>query len=120
MDEFGGRSWGCASGRRLIKLGIGSVMPFGEHSGCDTGRTRNAGDLPILRSGALRTNAGWAGNPFWRRTWRAPKPAMAAHPVVLCLQDTTELDFNGQDIDGFGTACPMKHSAACMCIQLMR
>lgn len=27
---------------------------------------------------------------------------MAAHPVVLCLQDTTELDFNGQDIDGLG------------------
>lgn len=24
------------------------------------------------------------------------------HPVVLCLQDTTELDFNGQSIDGLG------------------
>jgi hypothetical protein len=24
------------------------------------------------------------------------------HPVVLCLQDTTELDFNGQDIEGLG------------------
>jgi len=28
---------------------------------------------------------------------------MAAHPVVLCLQDTTELDFNGQDIGGLGS-----------------
>lgn len=27
---------------------------------------------------------------------------MAQHPVVLCLQDTTELDFNGQDIEGLG------------------
>jgi hypothetical protein len=27
---------------------------------------------------------------------------MAEHPVVLCLQDTTELDFNGQAIAGFG------------------
>jgi hypothetical protein len=27
---------------------------------------------------------------------------MAEHPVVLCLQDTTELDFNGQDMDGLG------------------
>jgi hypothetical protein len=27
---------------------------------------------------------------------------MAAHPVVLCLQDTTELDFNGQGIAGLG------------------
>jgi hypothetical protein len=25
---------------------------------------------------------------------------MAEHPVVLCLQDTTELDFNGQEIKG--------------------
>jgi hypothetical protein len=27
---------------------------------------------------------------------------MRAHPVVLCLQDTTELDFNGQRIAGLG------------------
>ena len=25
---------------------------------------------------------------------------MRAHPVVLCLQDTTELDFNGQGLEG--------------------
>jgi hypothetical protein len=28
---------------------------------------------------------------------------MRAHPVVLCLEDTTELDFNGQDIAGLGS-----------------
>lgn len=33
------------------------------------------------------------------RTKRSP---MRQHPVVLCLQDTTELDFNGQDIAGLG------------------
>lgn len=27
---------------------------------------------------------------------------MGAHPVVLCLEDTTELDFNGQEITGLG------------------
>jgi len=27
---------------------------------------------------------------------------MAPHPVVLCLQDTTELDVNGQQIKGLG------------------
>ncbi len=27
---------------------------------------------------------------------------MAQHPVVLCLQDTTELDFNGQAMDDLG------------------
>jgi hypothetical protein len=33
---------------------------------------------------------------------------MAAHPVVLCLQDTTELDFNGQQIRGLG---PLSYEA---------
>lgn len=33
---------------------------------------------------------------------------MAAEPVVLCLQDTTELDFNGQDITGLG---PLSYEA---------
>jgi hypothetical protein len=27
---------------------------------------------------------------------------MAAHPVVLCVQDTTELDYTGKQIDGLG------------------
>jgi len=33
---------------------------------------------------------------------------MAIHPVVLCLQDTTELDFNGQGISGLG---PLSYEA---------
>lgn len=33
---------------------------------------------------------------------------MAAYPVVLCLQDTTELDFNGQTIKGLG---PLSYEA---------
>lgn len=33
---------------------------------------------------------------------------MNAEPVVLCLQDTTELNFNGQDIDGLG---PLSYEA---------
>ena len=33
---------------------------------------------------------------------------MAQHPVVLCLQDTTELDFNGQKIEGLG---PLSYEA---------
>jgi len=33
---------------------------------------------------------------------------MYAHPVVLCIQDTTELDFNGQDIAGLG---PLSYEA---------
>ena len=33
---------------------------------------------------------------------------MRQHPVVLCLQDTTELDFNGPSIDGLG---PLSYEA---------
>ena len=36
--------------------------------------------------------------PHWAQT----EKRMADHKVVLCLQDTTELDFNGQDIEGLG------------------
>lgn len=36
--------------------------------------------------------------PHWERT----EERMRAQPVVLCIQDSTELDFNGQEIDGLG------------------
>ena len=38
----------------------------------------------------------------------AGRARMAQHPVVLCLQDTTELDFNGQEIAGLG---PLSYEA---------
>jgi hypothetical protein len=39
---------------------------------------------------------------------RCTRTRMAAHPVVLCLQDTTELNFNGQAIAGLG---PLSYEA---------
>ncbi|MEC5162564.1 hypothetical protein RCH08_003724 [Janthinobacterium sp. CG_S6] len=33
---------------------------------------------------------------------------MRAQPVVLCIQDSTELDFDGQEIDGLG---PLNYEA---------
>jgi Transposase Tn5 dimerisation domain/Transposase DNA-binding len=36
--------------------------------------------------------------PHWQQTQKR----MQAHPVILCLQDTTELDFNGQQAQGLG------------------
>ena len=33
---------------------------------------------------------------------------MSAQPVALCIQDTSSLDFNGQDIDGLG---PLQYEA---------
>lgn len=35
-------------------------------------------------------------------TWKARFPAWHAHERVLCIQDTTELNFNGQEIKGLG------------------
>lgn len=40
--------------------------------------------------------------------WQNAEVRMRAHPVVLCLQDTTELDFNGQRIAGLG---PLSYEA---------
>ena len=42
--------------------------------------------------------------PHWQQT----KQRMAVQPVVLCLQDTTELDFNGQGAIGLG---PLSYEA---------
>ena len=42
--------------------------------------------------------------PHWERT----RERMQDHPVVLCIQDTTELDFNGQEAQGLG---PLNYEA---------
>ncbi|MDR3300267.1 MAG: IS4 family transposase [Candidatus Accumulibacter sp.] len=47
-----------------------------------------------------------AGSVGWQDIlqphWDCTRTRMSEHPVVLCLQDTTELDFNGQKIAGLG------------------
>ena len=45
---------------------------------------------------------------------------MAAHEAVLCIQDTTELDFNGQETSGLGPLSYERPSAACMRTRPMR
>lgn len=48
----------------------------------------------------------WEGilKPHWKQTQKR----MSRHGVVLCLQDTTELDFNGQETAGLG---PLNYEA---------
>ncbi|QYF91727.1 hypothetical protein KY495_13050 [Massilia sp. PAMC28688] len=65
-------------------------------------------NIPLARDGSTDMAAAyrfldndgvtWEGimAPHWARTERR----MAARPVVLCLQDSTELDFNGQKVRG--------------------
>lgn len=40
--------------------------------------------------------------------WDASQKRIAQHSVVLCIQDTTELDYNGQQIQGLG---PLSYEA---------
>ena len=40
--------------------------------------------------------------------WACSRTRIACHKVVLMLQDTTELDFNGQSIEGLG---PLSYEA---------
>ena len=53
-----------------------------------------------------KRSLGWQAilDPHIART----EARMRQHPVVLCLQDSTELDFNGQGIDGLG---PLSYEA---------
>lgn len=39
---------------------------------------------------------------------RCTRARIAQHPVALCLQDTTELNFNGHAISGLG---PLRYEA---------
>jgi hypothetical protein len=52
------------------------------------------------------------GSIDWRAImaphWQQTEQRMASQPVVLCLQDTTELDFNGQGAFGLG---PLSYEA---------
>lgn len=45
--------------------------------------------------------------PYWQAS-QASQARMAQHKVVLCIQDTTELDYNGQAIAGLG---PLSYEA---------
>ena len=72
--------------------------------------------IPAACSGAAETKAAYRLLSHEALDWRdilAPHLAsslrrMAAEPVVLCLQDTTELDFNAQAIAGLG---PLSYEA---------
>jgi hypothetical protein len=71
---------------------------------------RSTASIPAACNGWAETQAAYrflAGDEYhWldilephRQCTRA---RMAEHPVVLCIEDTTELDFNGQAIAGSG------------------
>lgn len=48
--------------------------------------------------------------------WDCSIERMRPHAVVLNIQDTTELDFNGRQTTGLGPLSYTRRSAACTCI----
>lgn len=72
--------------------------------------------IPLACNGWGETCAAYRflGNPEveWHAIlaphWAQTQQRMRAYPVVLCLQDTTELDFNGQETEGLG---PLNYEA---------
>ena len=53
-------------------------------------------------------NENWDWRAIVEPHWLQTAQRMATQSVVLCLQDTTELDFNGQQAQGLG---PLSYEA---------
>lgn len=103
-EEMGAAELGDARrSRRLVKL----VERLAEQPSLS---------IPAACSGSAETKAayrllshdavGWSD--ILEPHYRSSAQRMGTESVVLCLQDTTELDFNGQDIEGLG---PLSYEA---------
>jgi hypothetical protein len=80
------------------------------HKLAETFARQPMSSIPAACGGWAETQAAYRffaqDNIGWRDIlaphWQSSAARMGEHPVVLCLQDTTELDFNGQNIGGLG------------------
>ena len=103
MAEFAGADMGDARlTKRLVKLAdrLGDA-PSASIPGACNGRAETQAAYRLFdQAREEKRGLGWEEvlAPHMART----ETRMAEHRVVLCLQDTTELDFNGQDMDGLG------------------
>lgn len=103
MEDWAQRELGAAElgdarlSRRLVRL----LQRLGEQPGAS---------IPAACCGAGETKAAYRLLSHEAVGWRdilgphrlRSRQRMAGHGVVLCLQDTTELDFKGQQIEGLG------------------
>ena len=109
MEEFSGAALGDGRlNQRLIKLATRFAdKPTASIPGAcaDWGETQAAYRF-FDQSSDGKQALGWEDilAPHRART----ELRMRQHPVVLCLQDPTELDFNGQETAGFG---PLSYEA---------
>ena len=108
-EEFAGAALGDGRlGKRLIKLAATFAdKPTASIPGaCADWAETQAAYRFFNQSSKKKQNIGWQDilAPHIERT----EARIRQHPVVLCLQDTTELDFNGQEILGLG---PLSYEA---------
>lgn len=83
--------------RRLVKLaGTFSRQPMPSIPAACGGWADTRGAYRLFG----HEDIGW--QDILKPHWQANAQRMAEHPVVLCVQDTTQLDFNGQGIAGLG------------------
>lgn len=108
-EEFTGAELG--DGRlntRLIKLAdtLADKPTASIPGACSDWAETQAAYRFFEQSSRKKQSLGWQDvlGPHLKRT----EARMQQHPVVLCLQDTTELDFNGQRIEGLG---PLSYEA---------
>jgi hypothetical protein len=102
-EEFSGAKLGDARlNKRLIKLAASFAdKPTANIPGaCGDWAETQAVYRFFDQASDGKRGMGWQSilAPHMRQT----EARMRQHPVVLCLQDTTELDFNGRDIAGLG------------------
>lgn len=108
-DEFGGANLG--DGRlnlRLVKLATRfAEQPTASIPGaCEDWSETLAAYRFFDQASAGKRGLNWQS--ILQPHMDGSEGRMAQHPVVLCLQDTTELDFNGQEIEGLG---PLSYEA---------
>ena len=109
MEEFAGVNLGDARlNQRLVKLATRFAdKPTASIPGaCGDWSETQAAYRFFEQSSDQKRKLGWEAilAPHVAST----EARMRQHPVVLCLQDTTELDFNGQEAAGLG---PLSYEA---------
>ena len=109
MEEFAGAALGDERlNQRLVKLATRFAdKPTASIPGaCEDWSETQAAYRFFEQSSDQKRQLGW--QDILAPHMACTEARMRQHPVVLCLQDTTELDFNGQETAGLG---PLSHEA---------